>query len=1101
MTKNMEGFWQQTGWFFDFYAQLIKDPHSVSPMLNDKVFGLDRLESPVETGLTLFLVALYGQKTGDMELIHSVEISNACDRIVRVLEHAISPFFSDHNQVWVLALWVGALRNINLFLKREDIAKASCAIKNYVYSHGVSDARLMSSTNGEKLGFDVLFSSVPMGLFEPEDLVLVEAVRELGAPERLAQARGEEKLLLAWYFVEQGNYARARKLVLAETGSSPLKAIVEQRLSSLGQLEARFIIHKPEGNSNRYQPLIEERFPKLVTDRDKVVIRAQAAPFGVSEPLELVVGDAIIAGSMRKDCWQFEMAAMEAGTQVSYHLRFVELPHKSTRTFAYDVLHERKFTRALAVSATKNEIIIAEKNCTIKLLVGSDEQLDIDIKPGLVSAVPLMDGENRHNINLGAFAFDIVLNPFSLQVSQHGNELFCADQLCWLADNDGHVRRIEMALNAEPCGIYGLGERYNALDQYGNRLDQFVYNQYKDQGTRTYIPMPVFYSDSGFGLHLNSYAYSWFDFASSGKSKIALGVEEGALALQIFTGTINEQIGQFIGRTGTPEMVPAWALGPWMSSNNWDSEVEVRAQVALMVEHQVPATVLVIEAWSDEATFYIFNDAIYDGNDGETALAYSDFSFPEWGRWPDPKGLVNHLHAHDLKCLLWQIPIIKQVTSLTHLQKSSDEAAFVRNGFAVKNADGTPYRVPEGWFKDALLMDFSNRQAKDWWFEKRQYLLDEIGVDGFKTDGGECVFGHDLMFADGSDGATMRNKYPNDYIAAYYEFARQNNGITFSRAGYSGAQSFPAHWAGDERSSWGAFKRSLLAGLSAGMSGIIFWGWDMAGFSGPVPSAELYIRSAQMACFCPIMQYHAESKAEHNQDRTPWNIAGRSGDQRALRLYRFFANLRMSLMPYLVREASHCVANKTPLMRAMILDHQNDRQASALWDQYMFGRDLLIAPVIAEGETSRTVYLPEGRWWHLFHNKWFGSGEHKVAASLAEIAVFVRSGAIVPLAFDRELYLGAAMPCGIEKPDHIVLLVTNCGNGRALYQAQDGATIAVEWDGEAGAAGAKIAASGRLQKQYFIVFATAPARVLVNGDPRPVNSLSLAGTPLWAVSL
>ncbi len=1096
MSKDAENFWQQTGWFFDLLAKLTSDPHSVSPILDTKVAGLDSAKSPIESALTLFLVALYGQKSGDMELIHSVEISNACDRIVSALASATDPFFSGSSQVWVLALWVGALRNINLFLKRDDIRRVTSSIKSHVYKHGVKDAMLMSSTDRKELGYDVLFSSVPMGLFEPEDLVLVEALRVLGARERLKEALAEEKLLLAWYYCEQGSYAKARELVLAQTSSSPLKAIVEHGLLSLGQLEGRFIVHKPMGNGNRYEPLIEERFPKLVTDRDDVIIRAQSAPFSASEPLELVVGDKTIAGSKRKDCWQFIIPAMAAGTKVSYHLRFATSAQKSVGPFCYEVLHKRKLRRVSGVLAKENEIIIAGDNCAINLKPGNDGQLDFKVRPGFARALPGMT--KAQNINLGAFDIGIVKEPFSLHVSHNGRKLFDGSQVEWLEDNDGDVSQIEMALGVDPCAIYGLGERYNALDQWGNRPDQFVYNQYKDQGLRTYMPMSVFYGSGGFGVHINTYCYSWFDFGASDKSKIVLGAEENSLALQILAGDINEQAAQFIARTGEPKMVPDWALGPWMSSNNWDSEAEVRRQVALTKEHEIPATVLVIEAWSDEATFYIFNDAIYDENDGETALEYSDFSFPEWGRWPDPKGLVAHLHENDLKCLLWQIPIIKQVTSLVHLQKSNDEAVFIRHGFAVKNADGSPYRLPEGWFKDALLMDFSNRQAKDWWFEKRQYLIDDIGVDGFKTDGGECVFGHDLVFADGSNGAIMRNKYPNDYISAYYDFAQQNNGITFSRAGYSGAQSFPAHWAGDERSSWGAFKRSMLAGLSAGMSGIIFWGWDLAGFSGPVPSAELYIRSAQMACFCPIMQYHAESRAEHDQDRTPWNIAKRSGDERALSIYRFYANLRMSLMPYLVREAKKSVADKTPLMRAMVLDHQDDRQASALWDQYMFGRNLLVAPVITKGKTTRKAYLPAGKWWHLFQNEWFEAGEHEVAVSLAEIAVFVRSGAIVALAFAEEIRLGAAMPCDVEKANNIVLLVANCGDGSAHHQQQDGAMISVEWNIKDGA---KITIRGLLQKQYFVVFATAPARVTVNGNERSMNYISLAGAPLCAVSL
>jgi alpha-glucosidase (family GH31 glycosyl hydrolase) len=451
-----------------------------------------------------------------------------------------------------------------------------------------------------------------------------------------------------------------------------------------------------------------------------------------------------------------------------------------------------------------------------------------------------------------------------------------------------------------------------------------------------------------------------------------------------------------------------------MSSNNWDSEAEVRKQIALTEEHGIPATVLVIEAWSDEATFYIFNDAAYPEKPGSEAFAYDDFSFPAWGRWPDPKGLVEHLHEHGLKLILWQIPVIKQTAALRHAQKRRDEEHFVAQGFGVRHPDGTPLRLPEGWFKDSLLLDFTNPDAKDWWFKKRQYLIDDLKVDGFKTDGGEMVWGRDLVFADGTDGRLNRNRYPRDYIKAYYEFAQQNDGICFSRAGYTGAQTFPAHWAGDERSTWDAFKRSLLAGLSAGMSGVIFWGWDFAGFSGDVPSAELYLRGAEMACFCPIMQYHAESKAELNQDRTPWNVAESSRDSRALSTYTFYANLRMQLLPYLEREAAHCVAARTPLMRAMLLDHQDDPVAVPLWDQYRLGRDLLVAPVIEEGATSRDVYLPAGRWWHLFEERWYESGWHTLDAPLESIPVFLRDGAILPLGFDGEVRLGSTMRSGVN---------------------------------------------------------------------------------------
>lgn len=188
--------------------------------------------------------------------------------------------------------------------------------------------------------------------------------------------------------------------------------------------------------------------------------------------------------------------------------------------------------------------------------------------------------------------------------------------------------------------------------------------------------------------------------------------------------------------------------------------------------------------------------------------------------------------------------------------------------------------------------------------KKRQYLVDEVEIDGFKTDGGEFVFGDDVQFSDGRTGKEMRNAYPNLYIGEHYRYINEKrDGIVFSRAGFTGAAQMPAHWAGDEKSTFAAFQRNLCAGLNAGISGVPFWGWDLAGFSGEIPSAELYARSASMAAFCPIMQYHAESKAEFNQDRTPWNIAERRNAPWVIDVYRYYAKLRMAMLPYIAEEA------------------------------------------------------------------------------------------------------------------------------------------------------------------------------------------------------
>jgi len=286
---------------------------------------------------------------------------------------------------------------------------------------------------------------------------------------------------------------------------------------------------------------------------------------------------------------------------------------------------------------------------------------------------------------------------------------------------------------------------------------------------------------------------------------------------------------------------------------------------------------------------------------------------------------------------------------------------------------------------------------------KRAYLLDELGIDGFKTDGGEHLWGRDVVFANGLRGDEGINLYPNLYVGAYHRYSNQKrNGdaLTFSRAGFTGAQAFPAHWAGDENSTWEAFRASLTAGLNIGLSGVPFWGWDIAGFSGEIPTAELYLRAAAMSAFCPIMQYHSEFN-DHRiplRDRTPWNIAERTGRPEVIDIYRHFTKTRMRLLPYITAEARHCAETGEPLMRPLFLDWPTDAQAWQISDQYCFGRALMIAPVLEPGMTERRLYLPEGQWQDFWTGEKFAGQQWiPVPAPLESIPVFQRLDQAWPL--------------------------------------------------------------------------------------------------------
>jgi alpha-glucosidase (family GH31 glycosyl hydrolase) len=548
--------------------------------------------------------------------------------------------------------------------------------------------------------------------------------------------------------------------------------------------------------------------------------------------------------------------------------------------------------------------------------------------------------------------------------------LIAATDVGWLVDTDG-PRRVRFALPLRAGEhVVGFGERFHALDQRGEKLDVTVFEQYKRQGHRTYLPVPfaiVTGPHGSWGFHVQTTRRSWYDVGLSTPDRIGVEVDvnpaDPAVRVRIFHGSPADIVHAFVASLGAAATPPDWVFRLWMSGNEWNTQSRVMAEVGRSLSEGIPVGAVVIEAWSDEATFTTFRDAQYPLHADGAPHRLEDFAFPPEGAWPDPKGMVEALHASDVKVLLWQIPLIPTDRGEGE-QVEADAQALVRGGFAVQEADGSPHHNRGWWFPGALLPDFTNPDAVDWWLAKRRYLVDEIGVDGFKTDGGEHPWGYDLRYADGTRGDETNNRFPVLYAQAYHRLTD----VTFSRAGFTGAGAVPCHWAGDEDSTWDAFRASITAGITAGVSGISLWGWDLAGFSGEIPDVELYLRAAAMACFCPIMQYHSEFNHHRSpsRDRTPWNIAERTGDPSVLGTFRRFAKLRETLVPYLGAQARVTLDTGRPLMRALFFDHGDDER---VWDwplQYQLGDDLLVAPVTEPGATSWQVYLPAGQWTDFF---------------------------------------------------------------------------------------------------------------------------------------
>ena len=548
-------------------------------------------------------------------------------------------------------------------------------------------------------------------------------------------------------------------------------------------------------------------------------------------------------------------------------------------------------------------------------------------------------------------------------------------------DDGDRIRRVRFALPLQDGEhVTGFGERYDALDHRGTTIDSVVFEQYKSQGAhrRTYLPMPFAHvvGGSGWGFHVRTSRRVWFDIGATRLDRLLVEAEVDApsdadtvLDVAIYTGTPQQVLDRFLTETGRPQELPDWVFGLWASGNEWNTQAEVERQMALHKEHDIPVRNVVIEAWSDESTFTAFRDAQYEVNDDGSPHRLADFTFPADGAWPDPKGMVDKLHADDIKVHLWQIPLMKLRPHPTGQAAADAKAAIAENVLIRERApDGTlrPYRNRGWWFPLALMPDLTDDRAAAWWTEKRRYLVEEVGIDGFKTDGGEHAWGSDLVYLDGTTGDAANNRFSVAYAAAYGRLLESAGKapVTFSRAGFTGSPAHGAFWAGDENSTWEAFRWSMLAGLSAAASGIVYWGWDIAGFSGEIPDAELYVRAMAASVFTPIMQYHSEFNHHRtpSNDRTPWNIAERNGDPTVIEEVRELVKLRERLLPYIAESAKKAVETSRPLMRPLYFDHPDDPR---VWDyplQWYFGEELLVAPVVESGVTELEVSLPQGEW-------------------------------------------------------------------------------------------------------------------------------------------
>jgi alpha-D-xyloside xylohydrolase len=351
-------------------------------------------------------------------------------------------------------------------------------------------------------------------------------------------------------------------------------------------------------------------------------------------------------------------------------------------------------------------------------------------------------------------------------------------------------------------------------------------------------------------------------------------------------------------------------------------------------------------------------------------------------RFPEPKAMCSQLHDSGFRLSLWQQPYVLKGTA------PWQEASRLK---LLASCD-VPFSFC-GQF-EAAPIDFSKPEAVEWYKNRLLKPLLEAGVDVIKTDFGEGLQ-PGMQFAKGN-GHALHNVYPLLYNQAAFEITKQvhgeDNAMVWGRSAYAGSQRYPVQWSGDNASTFGAMQASLRGGLCYGLSGFTFWSQDTGGFVGE-PSDELMIRWTQLSIFQSHLRYHGCFPF-----REPWQFS-----EQAQVIIREYLNLRYQLIPYLYSESIESAAAGLPLLRALVVDYQNDRSVHDVDDQFMCGTNILVAPIMQvmgeqREETKRTHYLPEGLWYDLF-SKEFLLGKQWVTRDypLDRIPVWLKGGSVIPL--------------------------------------------------------------------------------------------------------
>lgn len=597
------------------------------------------------------------------------------------------------------------------------------------------------------------------------------------------------------------------------------------------------------------------------------------------------------------------------------------------------------------------------------------------------------------NVNEETSAYEIFTSKLRIRINKTPMQLQIFDKYQKLIFSDfkdqGHVsdakavKAYKVLRNDEQ--FFGLGEKTGTLNRRGKNYkmwnsDKPCYSVTEDPIAKS---IPFFMSSYRYGIFLDNTYKSEFKFGTESQDYYSFEAPDGTFVYYFIYGKDYKEIQQqYIALTGQPIMPPKWALGFAQSRGLYTKENQALEVAAEFRKRKIPIDV-------------IYQDIGWTQN-------LQDF---EWrkGNYTDPKGMLKKLKADGFKMIVSQDPVISKKDNKQYLEAN-------KLGYFVKDVrTDKAYEMPWPWGGNCGVVDFTLPAVADWWGKYQQKPLDD-GISGFWTDMGEPAWSNeeDIDRLNMKHNLGMHDEIHNVFgltwdkvVKEQFEKRNPNRRIfQMTRSAYAGLQRYTFGWTNDSGNGndvldgWAQMENQVAVGISAGLGGIPFWTTDISGYCGDITDypamAELYTRWMQFGVFCPL------SRAHHEGDNAvePW-MFGEVAEKNT----KAAIELKYQLFPYLYTYSRKAHDTGLPITRGLFMEYPNDTEAAKIDNQFIFGEELLVAPVLKKGERVKRVYLPDGEWIDFNDKKTEYLGGQTVAykAPLNTIPIFVKKASIIPM--------------------------------------------------------------------------------------------------------